>query len=177
MVISHALHPRMGCGGSKIHKKSMKTRCSKRDGKIVKNASKGSQNGEPKSRTYQKKWRFKKTVKFCPKIDSTQTPWISLSNLLPVNNLQKKHQQREKNNIEGYTRLGTSNNQCQHARVPAAQSGTILGAKMMQTWVKSSIENMFDFWIAFGRALGRHMEATAPLNPPVLGPPGGVGEG
>ena len=50
--------------------------------------------------------------------------------------------------------------------------GAILGAKMVPKWIQKSIKKMMHFWIAPGRALGRHVEATSALNPPVQGPRG-----
>ena len=110
-----------------IDKKSIKNQCKfdarKRVAKIVKNAPKWSQNGSRNRENVDKNQGSKKHWNFDPKRSSPLTPRISLSNLLSVDNLQKKHQQKEQNNIEGCTRWGTSNNECQHARVPAARSG------------------------------------------------------
>ena len=55
--------------------------------------------------------------------------------------------------------------------------GAILGAKMVTKWVQKSIKKLMDFWIAPGRALGRHQGATTDSYPPVLGPRGRVGKG
>ena len=75
------------------------------------------------------------------------SPRGSLSRLFSVENLPKNTTKEKKQQRGVYTRWGTSNNEVQHAREPAARSG-FLGAGRRQR--RSSWEGFWEGFTSFG---------------------------
>ena len=129
----------------------------KRNAQIMNNTPKGCQNGSRNRENINKNKGSKNIEIFITKGSPPNSPDLPKQSTYRRYPAQKNTTNR-KNNIKGCTRWGTSNNQFQHAREPAARSGFWRQGRRQRRWPAEA----FGVWQELAGVCRKRLERPAP---------------